>query len=61
MITAFSILGLGAIVTRLINLAGYHNWRLPHSWGREFIEYFKILATNTVCFILIMLFLAVIF
>jgi hypothetical protein len=61
MITAFSILGLGAIVNRMIYVSAYHEWRFPHGWRREFVEFFKILAMNTVYFILIMLLLAVIF
>lgn len=61
MITVFSILGLGAIGSRIVDVRVNHSGRFPHGWGREFVEFFKVLMINTVIFILIMLVLAVVF
>ena len=58
MITVLSILGLGAIFNRVIYIAGNHGGHLPHGWGREFVEFFKIVMINTGFFIVIMLVLA---
>jgi len=61
MITVFSILGLGAIGSRIVDIRVNHSGRFPHGWGREFIEFFKIVMINTGIFILLMLVLAVVF
>ena len=60
MITVLSILGLGAICNRIIYIAGHHGGHLPHGWGKEFIEFFKIVMINTGFFIVIMLVLALV-
>jgi hypothetical protein len=53
MITVFSILGLGAIGTRIVDVTLNHSSRFPHGWGREFVEFFKIMVINLGIFILI--------
>jgi hypothetical protein len=60
MITTFSILGLGAVLSRVIHIAKNHNGRFPHSWGKEFTEFFTTLAINTGFFILIMIVVAMV-
>ena len=60
MITVFSILGLGAIGSRIVDVTCNHSGRFPHGWGREFVEFFTTLAVNTGFFILIMIVVAVI-
>ena len=60
MITVFSILGLGAIGSRLVDVTCNHSGRFPHGWGREFVEFFKIVMINTGFFIVIMLVLALV-
>lgn len=61
MITTFSILGLGAIVNRVVYVAINHNWRFPHSWKGELIAYFSAIIGNTVSFIIIFAFCSLIF
>ena len=54
MITVLSILGLGAIGSRIGHVTCNYNGSLPHGWGREFVEFLKIVMINTVLFFLIM-------
>jgi hypothetical protein len=61
MITVFSILGLGAIGTRIVDVNCNHSGRFPHGWGKEFVEFFKVVTLNTAIFIVLMLVLAVVF
>lgn len=61
MITVLSILGLGAIGSRIVDVACNHSGRFPHGWGREFVEFFKIVMINTGIFILLMLVFALVF
>ena len=61
MITVLSILGLGAIGTRIVDVTSNHSGRFPHGWGKEFVEFFKVVTLNTAIFIVLMLVLAVVF
>jgi hypothetical protein len=61
MITVLSILGLGAIGTRIADVTSNHSGRFPHGWGKEFAEFFKVVTLNTAIFIVLMLLLAMVF
>jgi len=61
MITVFSILGLGAIGSRIVEVRVNHSGKFPHGWGREFAEFFKIVMINTGIFIMLMLVFALVF